>query len=176
MWKRADLLLAAALVLLSLAALLLSLIHILQQTRVEAVRSYYQRFLEAAPCIEALAALSDDALLKLWEGLGYYTRARNLKRAAQKIVGEYGGIFPTELEKIRALPGVGPYTAGAIASICFGQPTPAVDGNVLRVMARVLGDGRPVEKLKREVHLNLERVYPKGHCADFTPVSYTHLR
>jgi len=109
----------------------------LQQTRVEAVRGYYARFLEALPTIADLAAVDDDRLLKLWEGLGYYNRAKNLKRAAQVVMYEYGGVFPQTHDEILALPGIGPYTAGAISSICYGLPYPAVDGNVLRVFARL---------------------------------------
>ena len=112
----------------------------LQQTRVAAVLDYYRRFLEAAPTVEALAALSSDELMKLWQGLGYYSRARNLHKAAQYIAGELGGVFPDTYEGIRALPGVGDYTAGAVASIAFGLPTPAVDGNVLRVVSRICAD------------------------------------
>lgn len=112
----------------------------LQQTRVEAVRPYFARFLAAAPTVEALAALPEDQLLKLWEGLGYYSRARNLRRAAEILVREHGGKMPRDYAAIRALPGIGDYTAGAIASIAFGMPTPAVDGNVLRVLARLLHD------------------------------------
>jgi len=109
----------------------------LQQTRVEAVKGYYTRFLEALPTIGDLAQVSEDRLLKLWEGLGYYNRAKNLKRAALVVMHEYQGVFPQTHEEILALPGIGPYTAGAIASICFSLPYPAVDGNVLRVYSRV---------------------------------------
>jgi len=109
----------------------------LQQTRVEAVKGYYTRFLEALPTIRDLAQVSDDRLLKLWEGLGYYNRAKNLKRTALVIVDKYDGVFPQTHEEILALPGIGPYTAGAIASICFSLPYPAVDGNVLRVYSRI---------------------------------------
>ena len=108
----------------------------LQQTRAEAVRPYYERFLRALPDVYALASCPDDALMKLWEGLGYYSRARNLKKAAQQIV-ENGGRFPVTSKELLELPGVGPYTAGAVAAIAFGQPSPAVDGNVLRVYARI---------------------------------------
>ena len=110
----------------------------LQQTRVEAVRPYYERFLEAFPTVEALAAAPEEKLLKMWEGLGYYNRARNLQRAAQQVVELYDGEVPASYEALRALPGVGDYTAGAIASIAFQLPVPAVDGNVLRVISRVL--------------------------------------
>lgn len=109
----------------------------LQQTRVEAVKGYYQRFLQQLPDIAALAAAPEDLLLKLWEGLGYYTRVRNLQKAAQIIMTQYDGVFPERYEDILALPGIGDYTAGAIASICFDQPTPAVDGNALRVVSRI---------------------------------------
>jgi A/G-specific adenine glycosylase len=135
----------------------------LQQTRVEAVKGYYTRFLDALPTIEALAAVPDDTLMKLWEGLGYYNRARNLKKAAQVIVNEYNGIFPTTYEEVLALPGIGAYTAGAICSICYGQGTPAVDGNVLRVMSRISLDYEAIEKpaMKKRVTKYLELVYPK---------------
>lgn len=109
----------------------------LQQTRVEAVRGYYSRFLTALPTLSHLAQVEEDKLLKLWEGLGYYSRARNLKRAAQMIEAQYGGLFPRRHADILALPGIGPYTAAAIASICFALPHPAIDGNVLRLWSRV---------------------------------------
>lgn len=142
----------------------------LQQTRVEAVRGYYLRFLAELPDIPALAACPPDRLAKLWEGLGYYSRMRNLQKAAQRIVSEYGGVFPQEYEKIRALPGVGDYTAGAVASICFGQPEPAVDGNVLRVLSRVTDDPSPVTDaaVKKEYAAQLREIYPAGHCCEFT--------
>ena len=108
----------------------------LQQTRVEAVRAYYLRFLEQLLDIHALAAAPESRLLKLWEGLGYYNRARNLQKAARVIETQYGGRFPGRYEEIRALPGIGPYTAGAIASICFGLPCPAVDNRQNAPLAR----------------------------------------
>ncbi len=107
----------------------------LQQTRIEAVRLAYARILEVCPCVEDLAALSEDALLKLWQGLGYYSRARNLHSAAKAIVAQ--GHFPASGDEWRKLPGIGDYTAGAIASIVLNEPRPAVDGNVLRVLSRV---------------------------------------
>lgn len=142
----------------------------LQQTRVEAVRGYYLRFLTQLPDIAALAACPEDRLTKLWEGLGYYTRVRNLQKAARIIMQDYGGVFPQTYDEIRALPGIGAYTAGAIASICFEQPTPAVDGNVLRVVSRLLNDSRPTdaESLRREYRAALAEIYPKGRCGDFT--------
>lgn len=142
----------------------------LQQTRVEAVKGYYERFLRRLPTVEALAAADENELLKLWEGLGYYSRVRNLQKAAVVIVKEYGGVFPRDYEKVLALPGIGAYTAGAICSICFEQPTPAVDGNVLRVVSRVLASDQPIgeERVKRDVAQRLGKIYPAGHCGDFT--------
>ena len=121
----------------------------LQQTRVEAVRSYYARFLAALPTVEYLARCDDETLHKLWEGLGYYSRVRNLKKAAQVIVEKYSGTFPRAYEEILALPGIGEYTAGAICSIAFHQPTPAVDGNVLRVISRLTNDFTPLICLRQ---------------------------
>ena len=112
----------------------------LQQTRVEAVKGYYARFLAALPTVEALANCDDDALHKLWEGLGYYSRVRNLKKAAQVIQERYNGQFPGEYNAVLALPGIGEYTAGAVCSIAFDLPVPAVDGNVLRVFSRLYND------------------------------------
>lgn len=142
----------------------------LQQTRVEAVKSYYARFLERLPDIAALAAVSEEELLKLWEGLGYYSRARNLQRAAQQIMERHNGVFPCDYGEIRALPGIGAYTAGAICSICFEQPTPAVDGNVLRVLARCRKAEEAItdEQVKRRTAEQLAEIYPAGHCGDFT--------
>ncbi len=135
----------------------------LQQTRVEAVRGYYTRFLEALPTIPALAACDDGTLHKLWEGLGYYSRVRNLRKAARQILERHGGEFPGEYAAVRALPGIGDYTAGAICSICFGMPTPAVDGNVLRLMARLEDDPTPIDlPARREaVRRTLAAIYPQ---------------
>lgn len=116
----------------------------LQQTRVEAVRGYWTRFLAALPTVRDLSEAEDDRLMKLWEGLGYYSRARNLKRAARQVVERFDGAFPADYAALLSLPGVGEYTAGAVASICFGVPVPAVDGNVLRVMARLEDDDADV--------------------------------
>ena len=110
----------------------------LQQTRVEAVKPYFERFVGELPDIAALAEADEDKYLKLWEGLGYYSRVRNLSKAAKQVMEEYGGELPGEYEKLLKLPGIGSYTAGAISSIAFGQKVPAVDGNVLRVISRVL--------------------------------------
>ena len=141
----------------------------LQQTRVETVLPYYRRVLAELPDVAALAAVSEERLLKLWEGLGYYSRARNLKRAAQEVMARRGGRFPDSAEELAALPGIGAYTAGAIASIAFGKPEPAVDGNVLRVMARLRADEAvPGEAARRRVAAELKAVYPAGRCGDFT--------
>ena len=141
----------------------------LQQTRVEAVKGYYARFLQALPTVEALANADDELLHKLWEGLGYYTRVRNLKKAAQRIVAENGGIFPGEYDTVLALPGIGEYTAGAVCSIAFGQKTPAVDGNVLRLFARLTNDHTPIDSpaLKKSVQERLRAIYPDA-AGDFT--------
>ena len=134
----------------------------LQQTRVEAVKGYYTRFLDALPSIEALASCDDDLLHKLWEGLGYYSRVRNLKKAATVIMEQHNGTFPQQYNDILALPGIGDYTAGAIASIAFGQKTPAVDGNVLRVLSRLCNDPSPIDlpETKKKVRTILESIYP----------------
>ena len=141
----------------------------LQQTRVEAVKGYYTRFLEALPTIEDLANCDDDTLHKLWEGLGYYSRVRNLKKAANQIMKRHGGRFPDTYEEVRALSGIGDYTAGAICSICFDYPTPAVDGNVLRVISRLTEDATPIDlpARKKEVSQLLAAVYP-AEAGDFT--------
>ena len=116
----------------------------LQQTRTETVDGYYRRFLSAYPTVRALAEAPLPDVLKQWEGLGYYSRARNLHKAAGMIMEKYGGRLPDTVEELRALPGIGDYTAGAIASIAYGRRAPAVDGNLNRVMARVLREGREV--------------------------------
>lgn len=134
----------------------------LQQTRVEAVKGYYARFLTRLPTVSDLAEVPEPELLKLWEGLGYYTRARNLKKAAGVIASEYGGRFPRDYAAIRALPGIGDYTAGAISSICFDEKTPAVDGNVLRVVSRIRDDHRCTDdpKVRRAITADLAEIYP----------------
>ena len=141
----------------------------LQQTRVEAVKGYYVRFLETLPTIESLARCDDELLHKLWEGLGYYSRVRNLKKAANVILERHGGQFPRRYEDVRALPGIGDYTAGAVCSICYDQPTPAVDGNVLRVIARLTEDATPIDlpARKREVQEQLAAIYPP-EAGEFT--------
>lgn len=120
----------------------------LQQTRVAAVLPYFQRFMEAFPTVEALAQADTERLMKLWEGLGYYSRARNLQKAARILTEQYGGRFPETYRELTALPGIGDYTAGAILSIAFGQAVPAVDGNVLRLAARITGSRLDVLDVK----------------------------
>ena len=141
----------------------------LQQTRVEAVKGYYARFLNTLPTIESLAACDDELLHKLWEGLGYYSRVRNLKKAAIVIMERHQGCFPRNYGDILALPGIGDYTAGAIASIAFDAPKAAVDGNVLRVFSRLLNDPAPIDlpETKKRVRASLETIYP-NQAGDFT--------
>ena len=141
----------------------------LQQTRVAAVLDYDRRFLDAAPTVAGLAALPEERLMKLWQGLGYYSRARNLHKAARQIMEERGGLFPNTYEGIRALAGVGDYTAGAISSIAFRLPVPAVDGNVLRVTARITGDGGDISTpaMKKKVTAALAEIIPLDAPGDF---------
>lgn len=142
----------------------------LQQTRVEAVKGYYDRFLQYIPDIATLATIQEEELLKLWEGLGYYNRARNLQKAARYIMEELDGSFPSTYDEILKLPGVGPYTAGAIASICFDLPTPAIDGNVLRVMMRFMdcSDVIDDERTKKKARTLLLPLYQSGDCGELT--------
>lgn len=141
----------------------------LQQTRVEAVIPYYERFLQACPDIQALAQAPEEVYLKLWEGLGYYSRVRNLHKAACVICEQYDGKMPNNHKALLSLPGIGDYTAGAIASIAFGLSEPAVDGNVLRVCARVNGDFRSIDdpKVKRDFRAQLVEIMPEGRSGDF---------
>lgn len=141
----------------------------LQQTRVEAVKPYFERFMEALPGITELAQVPEDKLLKLWEGLGYYNRARNLQKAAQAIMAEYGGRMPDSREELLKLPGIGSYTAGAVASIAYGRAVPAVDGNVLRVISRYRSDGRDMlnDKVRKSVEEDLLAVMPLDRPGDF---------
>ena len=141
----------------------------LQQTRVEAVKGYYARFLETLPTVAALSECDDDLLHKLWEGLGYYSRVRNLKKAARVVMTAHAGVFPRTHAEVLALPGIGAYTAGAICSICFGLPTPAVDGNVLRVFSRLTDDPSPIDlpATKKRVTETLSAIYPT-EAGDFT--------
>lgn len=141
----------------------------LQQTRVEAVIPYYERFLQTCPTVQHLAEAPEAVYLKLWEGLGYYSRVRNLHRAAVQICTQHGGQLPADFAALRALSGIGDYTAGAIGSIAFGLPVPAVDGNVLRVMARLTNDDRSVDdvKIKRELTALTVACLPKQAVGDF---------
>lgn len=141
----------------------------LQQTRAETVKVYYLRFLQVLPDIRALAECPEDKLLKLWEGLGYYNRARNLQKAAKLIMEEFDGSFPREPELVRSLPGIGAYTAGAICSICFGFPIPAVDGNVLRVCSRLTASLEDVSLVpnKRAIADALLPCFPAKDCGNF---------
>lgn len=141
----------------------------LQQTRVEAVKPYFERFMAALPTVQALAAVEDDRLMKLWEGLGYYTRARNLKKAALMITERHGGELPGSYEALLALPGIGSYTAGAIASIAFGLPVPAVDGNVLRVISRVLADREDIRQpaVKARMERELKEIMPRERTSQY---------
>ena len=141
----------------------------LQQTRVEAVKPYYERFLEELPDVKALAEVPEERLLKLWEGMGYYNRARNLKAAAVQIMEEFGGRFPDRYEEIRSLKGIGSYTAGAIASFVYNIPKPAVDGNVFRVVTRLLADPDDITKAstRTKIEALLEEVIPRDAAGDF---------
>ena len=141
----------------------------LQQTRVEAVKPYYERFLKELPDVKALAEVPEDRLLKLWEGLGYYNRARNLKEAACQIMEKYGGRFPETYEEIRGLKGIGNYTAGAVSSFVYGIRKPAVDGNVLRVVTRITADGSDITKAgtRTKVEREVEEVIPAEAAGDF---------
>ncbi len=141
----------------------------LQQTRVEAVKPYYARFLEVCPDISSLALLPEEQLLKLWEGLGYYSRARNLQKAAKTVLSEYGGEMPHTYAQLRKLSGIGDYTAGAIASIAFGERVPAIDGNVLRVLTRLGGRYDDITKpeTKQKLRDALVPIVP-ADAGDFT--------
>ena len=141
----------------------------LQQTRVEAVKPYYTRFLQALPDVKALAEAEEDMLLKLWEGLGYYNRVRNMQKAARQIMVDYHGEFPVEYEEIRGLTGIGNYTAGAISSFAYGAAKPAVDGNVLRVISRITGSDEDIMKqsVRKKMEELLEQVIPMDAAGDF---------
>lgn len=141
----------------------------LQQTRVEAVIPYFERFMEVFPDIRSLAMADDDLLLKNWEGLGYYSRARNLKKAAIVIMERYEGRMPDTWEELQELPGIGTYTAGAIASIAYGRSVPAVDGNVLRILSRLRMDEEYItrQNVKKRVEEELLPVMPDDRPGDF---------
>lgn len=141
----------------------------LQQTRVEAVIAYYRRFVAAFPTVRALAEAPEQAVLKAWEGLGYYSRARNLHRAAKFVSGPMAGQFPATYTELRKLPGIGDYTAGAVASIAFGEATPAIDGNVKRVASRLFGIRENVNRpaVLRELRDTLANAIPDGQASSF---------
>ncbi len=142
----------------------------LQQTRVEAVKPYFDAFITALPTVRHLAEAPSEQVMKLWEGLGYYSRARNLQKAAQLIMQEYDGNIPSDVPSLLRLPGIGEYTAGAIASIAFQKPVPAIDGNVLRVMSRLLDchDKIDLPQTKRAFSKLLQSVYPQDNPGDMT--------
>ncbi len=141
----------------------------LQQTRIEAALPYFERFMQVLPTIADLAAAPEDVLLKLWEGLGYYSRVRNLQKAAQRVMTEFGGELPDSYEQLLTLPGIGEYTAGAIASIAFGKRAAAVDGNVLRVMARLTDDHTDVMQPANRKRLTalVQSIVPEKNAGDF---------
>lgn len=141
----------------------------LQQTRVEAVKPYYERFLNAFPNVEALALAEEDKLMKMWEGLGYYNRVRNMQKAARQVMNEHKGVFPKSYDEILKLSGIGNYTAGAISSFAYGIARPAVDGNVLRVVSRLLANNEDIMKanVRTEIENLLGEVIPKDAAGDF---------
>ena len=141
----------------------------LQQTRVETVLGYYARFLERFPTVADLAAAPEDDVLKMWEGLGYYSRARNLHKGAKQVMAEYGGVIPADVEQLRKISGIGPYTAGAISSIAFDQPVPAVDGNVIRVVSRLRGirENVGIPSVRRALEGEAASLVPQLRPGDF---------
>ena len=141
----------------------------LQQTRVETVLGYYARFLERFPTVADLAAAPEDDVLKMWEGLGYYSRARNLHKGAQQVMAECGGVIPADVEALRKISGIGPYTAGAIASIAFDQAVPAVDGNVIRVVSRLRGirENVGIPSIRRALEGEAAALVPADRPGDF---------
>ncbi|MBI3913813.1 MAG: A/G-specific adenine glycosylase, partial [Chloroflexi bacterium] len=142
---------------------------LLQQTQVTTVIPYYKKFLERFPSVRVLARARLDTVLKVWEGAGYYARARNLHRAAKEIVKRCGGKIPGTVEELRKLPGIGRYTAGAVASIAFGRDVPVVDGNVARVLCRYFAIRQPPKETRtqKELWARAEELLPRGHAGDF---------
>lgn len=140
----------------------------LQQTRVEAVKPYFERFMNALPDVKALAKCPEDELLKLWEGLGYYNRVRNMQKAAIQVMEDYGGELPSDYEELLKLKGIGNYTAGAIATIAFGKPAPAVDGNVFRILTRVTADDSDIMKpaFRKVVETAVSEIVPGNTTTD----------
>ena len=141
----------------------------LQQTRVEAVKPYFERFIKELPTVNALAEAPEDKILKLWEGLGYYNRVRNMQKGAQQVMVDYHGVFPQTYEEILTLKGIGNYTAGAISSFAYGIPKPAVDGNVLRVITRILANESDIMKQSTKSYIEraVEKIIPKDAASDF---------
>lgn len=142
----------------------------LQQTRVETVKPYFRRFLEAFPDVYHLADAQDDRLHKLWEGLGYYSRVRNMKKCALELVRSFDGVLPRDPELLKKLPGIGSYTAGAIAAIAYGVPAPAVDGNVLRVLSRLCDSHADIAQtqVRRAAERTVMQMIPEGAVSEFT--------
>ncbi|MCR4434812.1 MAG: A/G-specific adenine glycosylase [Clostridiales bacterium] len=142
----------------------------LQQTRVDTVTGYFNEFTRRFPDVFKLAAADEQSVLSAWKGLGYYSRARNLHRAAKEIVARYGGRFPDKYEEVRALPGIGSYTAGAVLSIAFNQPHPAVDGNALRVVSRIgqIEGDIALDSTKKMISKLVEEMIPEGRAKDFS--------
>lgn len=141
----------------------------LQQTRVEAVKPYFDRFIKTLPNVQNLAEIEEEKLLKLWEGLGYYNRVKNMQKTARIIMEQYGGNMPSSYELLLQLPGIGSYTAGAVASIAFDEPVPAVDGNVLRILTRLTADSSDVLNpgFKKQMEQQLLSIMPKNRPGDF---------
>ena len=141
----------------------------LQQTRVEAVKPYFERFIRELPDIPALAVCPEEKLLKLWEGLGYYSRVRNMQLAAREMVEKYNGRLPEDFSLLISLKGIGSYTAGAIASIAYGIPVPAVDGNVFRVVTRMTEDSEDITRpaFRKKTESALQEIIPKDRPGDF---------
>lgn len=141
----------------------------LQQTRVEAVKPYFERFIKELPNPEALAKCPEKKLMKLWEGLGYYNRVRNMQKAAAEIVEKYGGQLPADYKELLSLPGIGSYTAGAIASIAYQIPVSAVDGNVLRVVSRITLNEEDIMKqsVRKKIEEQLNEIIPESEAGDF---------
>ncbi len=141
----------------------------LQQTRVDTALPYFERFTQALPDIAALAAAGEEQLLKLWEGLGYYSRVKNMQKAARAVMEQYGGELPGSFEALKALPGIGAYSAGAIASIAFGKRHPAVDGNVLRVISRITASSEDITDaaVKKRIEQQVTEILPDERVGDF---------
>ena len=139
----------------------------LQQTTVEAVKPFFEKFVTTWPTVFSLAKAELDDVLKAWAGLGYYSRARNLKRCAEQIVADYNGIFPNSLESLKSLPGIGDYTAAAILSIAYNEPVAVVDGNVERVIARIFSIDEPLPRAKMTIRAKTQELTPEKRCGDF---------